>query len=106
MDEEQIINYIKLQSKLTEAFQKCYPTANDFKYLSGFPKKGVINLDLDQWTFRKHGIGICFTRENNTYPSVVDIHNHFGQPLYVDSWRLVLFFEAHSHFYPPTEAEI
>ena len=74
-----------IQKKLLRAFFVENPRAADFKFLTDFPKSGVLKVDGEVWAYAKHGLGYSFSNERG---HVMDVHNHFGQSHVIDAHRL------------------
>lgn len=74
-----------IQKKLLQAFFVENPRVADFKFLTDFPKSGVLKVDGEVWAYTKHGLGYSFSNERG---HVMDVHNHFGQSHVVDAHRL------------------
>ncbi|WP_323762334.1 DUF6896 domain-containing protein [Maricaulis sp.] len=60
--------------------------------LTDAPPTGRIKVASGDWTFRRHGSGVCFTHEPSTRR--VDVHDNFDKPELFDAWRLELFLES------------
>ena len=60
--------------------------------LTAAPSTGNITVTSGEWTFRRHGLGVCFTHHPSN--QCVDIHDKFDEPELFDAWRLELFLES------------
>jgi hypothetical protein len=61
--------------------------------LLGLPKSGIIVLEEQSWTFRRHGAGVGFKRNRDG----IEIEAHvrpFSLSRGIDAWRLLLFLES------------
>jgi len=63
-----------IQRRLLQEFFVQNPNLIDFKLLADFPKSGVLTIDGESWTYKKHGLGYSFESERG---DVIDAHNHF-----------------------------
>ncbi|MBC8954069.1 hypothetical protein [Xenorhabdus sp. PB62.4] len=93
IEKKDIIDFIKLQVKLSRTFFETYPAVKDFEWLLDFPKRGSIQIDNELWGFIKHGKGIRFTKTSPLPKIIVDINNHVTNPKLIDVWRLLEYFE-------------
>lgn len=60
--------------------------------LTAAPSEGNFTVTSGKWTFRRHGLGVCFTHRLSN--QCVDIHDKFDEPELFDAWRLELFLES------------
>jgi hypothetical protein len=75
-----------IQKKLLQVFFLENPGVVDFKLLTDFPKRGVLTVDGEVWSYVKHGLGYSFSSERGR---VIDMHNHFGKDSrLIDAHRL------------------
>ncbi|MDX7987859.1 hypothetical protein FE392_11035 [Xenorhabdus sp. 12] len=96
IEKKDIIDFIKLQEKLSRFFFESYPKVKDFNWLLDFPKRGKIKIGDESWDFVKHGKGIRFTRITPEPTVIVDINNYINNPRVIDVWRLLEYFERDS----------
>ncbi|WP_293649315.1 hypothetical protein [uncultured Pantoea sp.] len=92
----EIIHFIELQINLMKSFFMHYPSVKDFKWLLDFPGKGVILVGNESWSFKKHGKGIRFFKNNSSAAGVVDIIDNVNNAKIIDLWRLSQYFSSHA----------
>ena len=89
---EKIRAFVRLQVALVSAL-KSMLGGQDWTLLVGVPKAGVVNIDDDEWSYQRHGVGIRFERRG----VVVDANRHLDQdPGLFDVGRLVEFLQTDS----------
>ena len=91
---EQIEMFVDLQDELMAAFRSQFPGAKDFTWLLDFPRRGMVAIGRDSWSFHRHGCGLRFMREYPAPHLVVDVSENVAETSFFSPWRLVDFLES------------
>ena len=88
-----VLEFVELQTHLILAFRQTFPQITDWENLLDCPRAGCFRAQGEEWNFQRHGVGICFTRQN--IGTVVDAHVLLdSEPRAFDEWRLSQYFES------------
>jgi len=80
------IQFEALQDRLICGFFSQITGVSDFRFLTDFPKSGVLEIDGEVWVYKKHGLGYVFQERDGC---IVDVHNSFERGSHVfDAHRL------------------
>jgi hypothetical protein len=79
--------FVELQKKLIDSFEKKYPSIHNNKWLVGIDSNSLISVNKQCWQAIKHGAGIRFTRKIVQPHLVIDVHNHLDQVERIDALR-------------------
>ena len=90
---ELITEFTKTQDSLCQKVIGEYCLQDDVSVVFSVPKIGVIDLNGERWTFKRHGSGIRFTSSDRGH--VIDAHRTVvSYPAGFDAWRLLQFLET------------
>jgi hypothetical protein len=88
-----LIQFVEFQPRLIIALQKQFPQNDDWEYMLALPKAGSLFVVNENWTFQRHGLGVCFTGQSSG--KVIDVHTFLNKyPKAFDAWRLQQYFES------------
>jgi hypothetical protein len=93
-----LIQFVEFQPRLIIALQKQFPQYenidwDDWEYMLALPKAGSLFVVNENWTFQRHGLGVCFTGQSSG--KVIDVHTFLNKyPKAFDAWRLQQYFES------------
>ena len=85
---------IQLQNSLFSVFKRNYPRVKDCNLLLDCPREGELDVNGQEWLFKKHGKGLTFTRKKPLPELVVNMHNYFSEPNVLDEWRLEQYLDS------------
>ena len=88
-----LIQFVEFQPRLILALQKQFSQNDDWEYMLALPKTGSLFVVNENWTFQRHGLGVCFTGQSSG--KVIDVHTFLNKyPKAFDAWRLQQYFES------------
>lgn len=83
--------FVGLQLELSNAFQQSLSEGKGWvepSHISREKVRGTLEFSSEQWEYRCHGGGVCFTRKKPRM--VVEMHQWLHMPEIFDIWRIHL----------------
>jgi len=91
----EIPHFVELQAALLGCFLATYPEVVSDYTLFHAPKSGKVRYDNNDWTFKRHGLGVEFQSVPNAV--VVDVEAEVCKAKLFTAWRLASYFESLLH---------
>lgn len=95
---DEIKKFVRYQNVLCGAFFLEYPGLKDFRCHLDFPRKGYLKVNNEDWSFRRHGLGILFERYNKVPNIKIDVTNFIDNPNIFDTWRLSIYLNSIGYY--------
>ena len=86
---EQIRIFVALQCELWKVLLDSI-SGDTGEFLSNVPKSGEVSIGDENWTYTKHGLGVCFL--NSKTKVKIDFHRVSSGAECFDPWGLSIYF--------------
>lgn len=87
---DELLEFVRLQQKLAEALEEV--GGGESTDMGMRVERGTVSIDDTDWAFNWHGSGVLFVRAGDRVQ--VDMHRRLDNPMFVDRWRLEIYFQS------------